>query len=129
MHRIGITLLMAGGLWLAPGGIEQAAAQGGYGCLSNGTCKEDPSPINTPDDFWHNWICTECHAGPTSGLAASPVEKSLAASPPKFWAMHGEASRDARTLSRAARYKNLKPSAALPAEFRKLLEQRPGAKR
>jgi hypothetical protein len=124
------SIVLAGlGLLAALASAGDAAAQGGYGCLSNGTCKEPPSPVNTPDDFWHNWICTECHAGPSPGLAASPVERELAASPPKFWAMHTEASRDKRTLSRAASYRTQKPAATLPPEFRKLLEQRPGVKR
>jgi hypothetical protein len=96
------------------------------GCLATDTCgKKGTTPSEVTRDYWQNWVCTECHTGPATGLNPSPQERALIAIPSRFWDMHAEAARDGETRARLSQYRGIKPAPALKPELQRLLAERP----
>ena len=106
---------------------ETARAQNAptYGCLSNDSCNSIIS--NKPSDFWHNYVCIDCHTGPRPNLALSPQEAALLKSPVRFWMVHDQATRHRETRANAQGRTALKKP--LSPAMLKLIEQRPAARK
>jgi len=122
---IGMLLTIAIG-WAIYAEPARAQNAGTYGCIANGTCNGSVIK-NRPNDFWHNYVCIDCHTGRRPNLALSPQEAALLRQPLKFWTLHDQASRDPDTRANAQGRSALKKP--LSPDMVRLIAQRPSARK
>ena len=111
------TILIGIALAAVSSAVSDVRAQGTYGCLSQGNCGTVIK--NKPNDFTHNYVCTNCHTWPVPGLTASPMEIALLSSPARFMPIHDEMAPVARQLYPGT----LKSERTLSAESRRMIAE------
>jgi len=106
---------------LAAVAVHELRAQTQYaptaGCLSAGTCATTVK--NKPSDFWHNYICLDCHTAPITRPAPSDMERVLLASPSRFMPIHDQMAPVAKALYPGT----LKSERALSADAQRALAE------
>jgi len=112
-----VGILTVAGLTLAAPPVR---AQGfGWGeAVKQFPPSESQSPVNTPNDFYHKIICTECHSGaPTRSHKRADVIEA-----PDFWRLHEDAKSIPDVAAKGKRYRRAKVRVSRRDPWRRYLD-------